>query len=101
MFRISSKGTLSDADMHHLQVELLEDPRSGVLIRGTGGARKLRLGIASRGKRGGVRLIYYHHVAAARVYLLLVYPKSAADGLSQAGRRAMRKLITAINQEAW
>ncbi|MGH7627428.1 MAG: type II toxin-antitoxin system RelE/ParE family toxin [Gemmatimonadaceae bacterium] len=73
---------------------------SGVLISGTGGARKLRLGIAGRGKRGGVRVIYYQHVAAARVYLLLVYPKSAADDLSQAGRRAMRQLITAIDQEA-
>jgi hypothetical protein len=70
------------------------------VIGGTGGARKLRLGIASRGKRGGLRVIYYYHVGAAWVYLLLAYPKNAADDLSPAGRRAMKQLITAIEREA-
>lgn len=33
-------------------------PTAGVLIRGTGGLRKMRIGIGGRGKRGGGRVVY-------------------------------------------
>ncbi|HKV51436.1 MAG TPA: hypothetical protein VJO52_09565 [Gemmatimonadaceae bacterium] len=91
---------LSEADLDDLQRELLRDPHVGAVIAGSGGARKVRLGIGARGKRGGVRVIHYFHDSAARVYLLLAYPKNAADNLSSAGLRAVRQIITAIERDA-
>ena len=50
---------LSDDEYADLQRTLIADPEAGDVIRGTGGVRKLRWGIAGRGKRGGIRIIYY------------------------------------------
>ena len=50
---------LSDEEYRALQNELLEDPERGDLIQGGGGIRKLRFALRGRGKRGGVRVIYY------------------------------------------
>jgi mRNA-degrading endonuclease RelE of RelBE toxin-antitoxin system len=50
---------LSDAEYAALQRTLIDDPNRGPVIRGSGGVRKLRWGQAGRGKRGGIRVIYY------------------------------------------
>jgi hypothetical protein len=49
---------LSDDEYRALQQALLQDPEAGAVIPGAGGARKLRWGMAGRGKRGGLRVIY-------------------------------------------
>ena len=50
---------LSDDDYAKLYQALLADPEAGAIIPGSGGVRKLRWGIAGRGKRGGIRVIYF------------------------------------------
>jgi hypothetical protein len=50
---------LSDDEYSELQQALLANPDSGVVIPRSGGVRKLRWGIAGRGKRGGIRVIYF------------------------------------------
>ncbi len=50
---------LSDDDYRLLQQVLLERPDAGNVIPGSGGLRKLRWAVEGRGKRGGVRVIYY------------------------------------------
>ncbi len=50
---------LSDEEYQRLQHRLVEDPAAGDLIPGSGGIRKLRWKVSGRGKRGGVRVIYY------------------------------------------
>lgn len=50
---------LSDDEYAALQQSLLANPEAGTVIPGAGGVRKLRWGIAGRGKRGGIRVIYY------------------------------------------
>lgn len=52
---------LDDAAFSRLQTELFRDPVAGDLIQGTGGLRKLRFRDERRGKgkRGGLRVIYY------------------------------------------
>jgi len=50
---------LSDDDYAKLQQALLADPEAGAIIPGSGGVRKLRWGIAGRGQRGGIRVIYF------------------------------------------
>jgi len=57
---------LSDDEYSKLQQALLSDPEAGAVIRGSGGVRKLRWGIAGRGKRGGIRVIYFCALSRAR-----------------------------------
>jgi mRNA-degrading endonuclease RelE of RelBE toxin-antitoxin system len=53
---------LTDEQFRLLQLSLLSNPQAGDVIRGTGGLRKLRWATTGRGKRGGVRIIYYRAV---------------------------------------
>jgi hypothetical protein len=50
---------LSDDEYSALQQALISDPEAGALIPGSGGVRKLRWALAGRGKRGGIRVIYF------------------------------------------
>lgn len=73
---------LSDEDYARLQAFLAERPDGGDLIKGSGGMRKLRWAGSGRGKRGGLRIIYYWWVAKDRISLLLIYPKNEQDDLT-------------------
>ncbi len=57
------------------------NPESGDVIPGSGGCRKVRWSRAGSGKRGGVRIIYYNQLADGRIYLLLIYAKSARENI--------------------
>ena len=57
------------------------NPESGDVIPGSGGCRKDRWSRAGSGKRGGVRVIHYNQPADGRIYLLLIYAKSAKDNV--------------------
>ena len=50
---------LSEEEFRYLQLLLLENPKTGSIIQGTGGLRKARFGAKGKGKKGGVRVIYY------------------------------------------
>ncbi len=68
------------------------NPEAGDVIPGTGGLRKVRWSVAGGGKRGGVRVIYFHVAAQAEVRLLLIYRKGVKDDLTGAEKRALRRL---------
>ena len=59
----------------------MTNPKAGDLIRGSGGARKLRWGVAGRGKRGGVRLIYYLRSQQGEIWMLTLYAKNEAESI--------------------
>lgn len=85
---------LLDAESYRfLQLEQAADPEMGDLIRGTGGLRKVRWAASGRGKRGGVRVIYYWAVSRDTVLMLYAYPKNAQDDLTPAQRRALAKIV--------
>ncbi|MCX6550635.1 MAG: type II toxin-antitoxin system RelE/ParE family toxin [Acidobacteria bacterium] len=67
---------LADDDYAALQQTLVANPDAGDLIRGSGGVRKLRWGVAGRGKRGGVRVIYYLRSHQDEIWMLTVYAKN-------------------------
>ncbi|PUE35800.1 type II toxin-antitoxin system RelE/ParE family toxin [Limnohabitans sp. Jir72] len=73
---------LSDDSYAQMQMALVENPALGDLIRGGGGIRKLRYAVQGRGKSAGVRVIYYWLKDEFQIYLLLAYPKSAKDTLT-------------------
>jgi len=68
-------------------------PMAGDRIPGSGGVRKVRWTRQGKGKRGGVRVIYYYHDPSLPLFLLTVYAKSKKDDLSAEELRAMRKLV--------
>ncbi len=71
-------------------------PEAGDRIPGTGGARKLRWAVGSRGKRGGVRVVYYYRDEATPLFLLTVYKKGRKDDLSQAEQKTLGSIIKVI-----
>ena len=61
---------------------LARNPEAGEEIQGTGGIRKLRWGGKGKGKRGGLRVIYYFYNESAPVFLLTVYGKGVQEDLT-------------------
>jgi mRNA-degrading endonuclease RelE of RelBE toxin-antitoxin system len=84
---------LDDEDYRKLQAALIANPELGDLVRGTGGLRKARWSAKGRGKRGGVRVIYYWITRRDQVLMLAIYPKSARDDLTADERRLLAKLV--------
>lgn len=84
---------LSDEEYRQLQNTLVEDPECGDLIKGGGGIRKVRHAVKGRGKSGGVRAIYYWVKDRYQIYMLVVYPKSKKDDLSDQETAILRELV--------
>ncbi len=86
---------LDDAAFGGLQQTLLENPQAGDLIEGTGGLRKLRFADARRGKgkRGGLRVIYFWWAAGRQFWLFTLYDKSEMDDLTPGERRLLKSLL--------
>ncbi len=71
-------------------------PRSGDLMQGTGGIRKLRWGRGDQGKSGGVRIIYYYHDERIPLFLLTVFSKNEQANLSTTERQTLAKLVDVL-----
>ena len=84
---------MEDESYAALQTYLANRPDAGDLIRGSGGIRKVRWAGSRRGKRGGLRVIYYWWVAIDRISMLLVYPKIEQDDLSADQVKQLRKAL--------
>lgn len=91
---------LSPSERQDVLSYLAAHPKTGDLIEGTGGVRKLRWGRGARGKSGGVRIIYYFHSELMPLYLLTLFAKNEQDNLSKAERNDLAKLVD-ILVEAW
>jgi hypothetical protein len=93
VFTRQVRKLLSDDAYRELQVALAERPDMGAIMVGSGGIRKVRWSAPGRGKRGGVRVIYYWAVAQDQLLMLLMYPKSERDDLSQEQLQILRKIV--------
>ncbi len=83
---------LNDGDYRQLQVTLALKPRAGDIIRGSGGLRKIRWAARGRGKRGGIRIIYYL-VTDEQIYFLFAYAKNKQEDLDSGQLRILRNLV--------
>jgi hypothetical protein len=86
---------LSDDEYRLLQEQMLMKPDAGDVIKGTGGLRKLRFGDKRRnkGKRGGLRIIYYYWIEGTQFWMFSVYDKNEMDDLSSDERKAFAALL--------
>ena len=84
---------LTDDEYREMQNVLVEDPQRGDIIKGGGGIRKLRHAVQGRGKSGGVRAIYYWVKDDHQIYMLVVYPKSKKDDLTDKEVAILRELV--------
>ncbi len=75
------KEYMNDGEYAALQWTLVLRPDIGKVIPGSGGMRKMRWGVKGKGKRGGVRVIYYHQKANGEIWLLTVYAKNEAENI--------------------
>jgi hypothetical protein len=93
IFTRQVQALLDDDDYRRLQMTLVIHPEAGDLIPGGGGLRKIRWGARGRGKRGGVRMIYYWAVQQDRILMLLMYAKNEQDDLTAEQLKVLRKII--------
>lgn len=86
-----------DASFKELQIELMRDPEAGDVIKGAGGLRKVRCGDEKRGKgkRGGLRVIYFWKDADDQFWLFTVYNKDEADDLTADQRKMLKGRLEA------
>ena len=93
-------GYMDDAAYLALQNELMLSPQAGDVIEGTGGLRKLRQADPRRGKgkRGGLRIIYYWWLGGEQFWLFTVYDKDQADDLTPEQRKIVKRLLESERQ---
>lgn len=93
VFSDQLQGLLSDDDYRSLQLALALRPEQGVLIRGSGGLRKLRWAFRDKGKSGGLRVIYYWDPEDSVIYLLFLYPKNQQESLTPDQLKQLRRIV--------
>jgi hypothetical protein len=88
---------LDDEAFRDLQDGLMKNPEAGEVIEGTGGLRKLRFADRRRGKgkRGGLRVIYYWWSAGMQFWLYTLYDKDEIADLTARQQRDFRAMLKA------
>ncbi len=88
---------LDDDAFRSLQNLLMKHPEAGDPMPDTGGLRKLRFADARRGKgkRGGLRVIYYWWDAGFQFWLFTLYDKDEMADLTPQQRKALKAMIKA------
>jgi mRNA-degrading endonuclease RelE of RelBE toxin-antitoxin system len=97
---VETPSYLADAERLYSPAErkvivdrLAGDPLCGVVIRGSGGIRKVRFGFGGRGKSGGARIIYLFSGEDLPVFLLAAFAKNEKSDLSPAERNALSTIV--------
>lgn len=86
---------LDDEGFRDLQEAMMKYPEAGDIIEGTGGLRKLRHGDRRRGKgkRGGLRVIYYWWDGGSQFWLFTLYDKDEMADLSADEKKALKSML--------
>jgi hypothetical protein len=71
----------TDEEYTRLQLYLATHPEAGDLVPGSGGVRKLCWKTTQRGKRGGLRVLYYLHLKHGEIWLLTLYGKNVRENI--------------------
>ena len=86
-------GLMADENYGKLQASLANHPEAGKIIPGSGGIRKMRWAGIGRGKRGGLRVIYYWQMSQQQIWMLAIYAKNVKDDLSKSEIKQLKQLV--------
>ncbi len=90
---------LGEEEYFLLEELLLQNPKVGAVIEGSGGVRKMRFALPGKGKSGSLRVIYVDIVIEEMIYLIYAYPKSAKENLSKAEVANFKKLVERLKKK--
>jgi hypothetical protein len=92
---------LNDDDLRIFQEYLLDNPEVGDIIQGTGGVRKIRWNLpnSNKGKSGGIRILYIDYMYYEKIYLLVAYPKSKQESISDKAKQDIKTIVKSISEQ--
>ncbi len=98
IFEAARSDYLTDEQYREFQNMLLKNPNMGNVIAGTGGLRKVRFADPRRrkGKRGGLRTIYYWQLDESVFWLFTIYDKDEMDDLTSDQKKALKNLLEEV-----
>ena len=85
-------------ERNEMELYVAENPEIHPLVAGTGGVRKARWGRLGKGKRGGVRVIYFYRSTADVIYFLDIYAKTEKDDLTPADKHLLKQLVNRLGK---
>ena len=89
---------LTDENLRELQNILLENPKAGKIIQGTGGLRKIRIPMDEKGKRGGARVLYVDIELKESIYFVNVYSKNEKEDLTEDEKKAFKAVVKILKE---
>lgn len=89
----------TEDDLLDLQLMLLDNPKKGSVMQGTGGLRKMRYAFEGRGKSGSVRVLYVDFEIHERILFLNVFAKDEKENLTKEERNQIKNVMKALEQE--
>lgn len=89
---------LTDEHLKELQSILLEKPKIGAVMQGTGRLRKMRFSYGNRGKSHCARVCYVDFEIHGRIFLIMVFAKNEMENLSKAERNSLKNLIERLEK---
>ena len=89
---------LNDDDLKDLEAYLCEYPEAGKLIKKTGGVRKFRWKLLSKGKSGGARVLYVDFTSFEKIYMITYFSKSTKISLTDSEKSQLKTIIDQLKK---
>ncbi len=89
---------LTDENLRELQEILVENPKIGVVMKGTGRLRKMRFSYGNRGKSHCARICYVDFEIHGRLFLVMVFAKNEMENLSKAECNSLKNMIDRLEK---
>lgn len=93
-------GFLSEDERMAMEFFIACAPQDHPVIPGTGGFRKARWFQRGKGKRGGLRVVYFFVAEPGSIFMASIYAKSQRENLSAADQKVLRRLAAEIKEAA-
>lgn len=92
---------IDQQEIENLKSLIKNNPTVGEVIKGTGGARKIRIAVDDNsGKSGGARAAYVNVSVNNTSYLIMVFKKKDQENFSGAEKNMLKKIVTTLKKSA-
>jgi len=90
----------SDDILLSIQNDLIKNPDRGSRVEGLGGIRKARCADPTRGKgkRGGLRYLYYYIETDGQMFLIFLFDKNEKEDLTKEEKKALRNVLNILKE---